>query len=478
MLLAALFAVLLLASCNINQDGGKKPILNETENQSQLGADNETQQPPGDSGDGGNPVYRLTAQQVQDAVGMLSAGLEQPDATVESEDLIAKLPTASAALFKDAIAGQVGAGAQLDRHQLAEWLAVDPAAARPQIAAGVATGNAQCMMALIDNAAVGRELIDGLQVEPQDTQTANLCLDLLRTWGGAQASDEPLLHQLAQSEDKTVEYRAAGYLLALGAGGDAEFDLLKSAVLARGKDWIGAIEGIKISGDPRFADVLVQLVSETKLNDEGAPAEDETEPAASTPELLAAYAVSYLPGEQAEYMRKKLLNAASPELRWHARLGELLHGDAQPWNDAVDAEGLGDQKLWVVLEPPEALHNELVPFYAQAAQSDNAMERGKAALQLSRYNGVASAQQLASILEGLIAQPAATGDGDNSGGLLVQRQALITVGELKLTQLCPQVLEIMHEAGADASCRRAAAFCLLSAGTLPSSASAGQGSDG
>jgi hypothetical protein len=481
MLVALLLCALLLAGCQTSDGEPAAAQAAGIKTQSQLSDTNETSRD--NQVDAGAIVpVQLSPGEADMATSLLRDALKADGAAAATAlALIARLPAEKASLFAGQIDVDTDSQTEPTRQQLAAWLTVDPASAVKFLESGLSAGRAECYMALAHNPEAGRPLLARLELEPGDTKHGALSLDLLRVWGGAEPGDAVLLRQLLGSEDPAVKYRAAGHLLALGEGGDAEFELLRSAVRARSVGWVGAIEGIKISGDGRFADVLVPLASQAELAEDGlASAEPEEEFSESSAVRMAAYALAYLPGEQAALVRGKLLDGRSQRVRWHARLGELLHGNPAPWHGAVTNEGIDALELWAVLAPPEARHRELLPLYAAAAYSEDSLLRARAAAQLNRYNDTASSNKVARILARLVAG-GRDGGGWNDNELQAARyQALVTAGELGLPHIVKLAREIMNKSEDSSPPGLAAAFYLLAVGHLPGAGAGAyeKGSDG
>jgi hypothetical protein len=84
-------------------------------------------------------------------------------------------------------------------------------------------------------------------------------------------------------------------------------------------------------------------------------------------------------------MRKKLLNAQDGTVRWQARLGELLHGNPKPWDEAFQKEGSKSADFWIALEAVDRPAPALIPTYKLMSQSDDPTTRLRAVNALARY---------------------------------------------------------------------------------------------
>ena len=211
MLLALALCAILLGSCTDGSTSGDESRAQlDNKSQSQLETTSETQ-PAADV-----EAPALTREQADAALQAIRAGLNDPEQVFDVSMLIAKLPRDHAMLFRDDVTSRIDASDYPNSKQLAALLVVDRPVAHRYIVEGLAAGEASSYMALMYDSEVGRELLSEVELEPEDTSLANLSLDLLRTWGGAEPEDVPLLRQLLESEDQTVAYRAMGHLLALG----------------------------------------------------------------------------------------------------------------------------------------------------------------------------------------------------------------------------------------------------------------------
>jgi hypothetical protein len=366
----------------------------------------------------------------------------------------------------------------------AGWLTVEPDAAREQIAARIAKGDEAVFQALRYNPSAGRAVLAKIDAAKLTLAQANRVLELMRIWGQADVADKPLLMALAQREP-VVAWRALGYLLRLEPDNAEYLKQLDQALRNAKPDQLAAaVEGAKISAKAELAAALVPLLVQVKPGPEritpadvmpqagadpgaAAPA-DFKAPGQSQPSakpqakaaqqppldhkaLLGAYGLTYLPGEAAQFARRKLLDAEDPQLRWQARLGELLHGDAKPWNDAVQAQGVEQREMWVALEPPEAWDAALLRTYARAAQSAQALTRGRTAQHLGRYGSCRSEKQALQALSKLAAAPEPE----------VAEVAWYTLARLRLDPTGADPLTVVNDANAAPAVRLAAAYCAL-----------------
>jgi hypothetical protein len=379
---------------------------------------------------------------------------------------------------------------------VAAWLATQPEAAEKHVLLAARSGNDAVLLALRCFPERGRAVLTqlagpGAPAAKHGLTAAqgNRALELLREWGSAQPGDAPLLRLLAELEPR-VAYRAEGYLLRLQPDDEAALGELDSAIRsARGNELTAAIEGARIAGDARLAAALVGLAAQAKLGPEriapapgaaaagkpgadaggqaGRPADGASANAPAPPNspggpsespsvVLAAYALTYMPGDQAELVRTKLLGAVEPLLRWQARLGELLHGNPRPWQQALREQGADGRALWLALEPQEARDPALLDTYKLAAVSAGPDVRGRAARQLNRYGEQQSERTVGRLLARLVRDEVPA----------VCEAAWYTLGELALrpagvdpqaavvdTRLLPEV----RLAAADCALRLAAA---------------------
>lgn len=417
----------------------------------------------------------------KEAIAYLQRSLEQPGVNGNSAlgpvcQVIAQFPQAlddpAFSAVREAVLhwrGQMGESVASEI--VSAWLCIEPSPASDHIVQRIAKGDEAVMQALRHHATQGRAILGRVDQTKLTPQQANRVMELLRFWGGAEPGDKQLLENLAQ-RDPVVAWRAFGYLLKLEPENQTYFEKLDASIRTAAPDQLpAAMEGAKISGCPKLADALVQYVAHAKLGPEwiepstsangdlpgkgkaatakqditNAPQHDDRKV------LLATYALAYLPGEQAQYARRKLLEAEDPLVCWQARLGELLHGDKQPWQDAVRGQGVEQSSMWVALEPPEAWDAALIPMYAKAGQSKDALTRGKTALHLNRYVSCQSDKTIAAVLSRLAADDAPE----------VREAAWYTLGKLRLDPTGADPLTVVNDAQAPAGVRLAAAYTAL-----------------
>lgn len=303
-----------------------------------------------------------------------------------------------AGAIADEVLAMVAAAEDAVLPQLAAaWLAVERQAAEDFIAARLAAGQLEYVNSLMYSPEAARQVLARMQLSQADPQMQLRVTRLLAQMRPLTAADLPLLQDLAVSNDRDVSLQAAGMLLAMNADAAEQRRRLWDAIRDQDSALGGAAEGIKLSRDQQLADALVPLAAAAAIG------EEDPEAAKQRKVVFAAYALAYLPGEQAQLMRRKLLGAADPTVRWEARLGELLHGDASYWNGAVDKHGIDDSQLWLALEPHDATHADLLPTLLRAAKSEDPSIRLQAALHLNRYAADSSKPQVADALELLVA---------------------------------------------------------------------------
>ncbi len=362
----------------------------------------------------------------------------------------------------------------------AGWLILEPTAAREQIVQRIGQGDEAIFKALRYDPSAGRDVLARIDAVKLTPAQANRVLELLRIWGQATPADKPLLQALAQREP-LVAWRAVGYLLQLEPDNTQYLQQLDTALRqAKPEQLSAAVEGVKISGKGELADALVPLLAQVKAGAEQItkleqPAVPGTAPAesgmAGTPgakpqakpvapagkpladhkALLGAYGLTYLPGAAAAFARQRLLEATDPQVRWQARLGELLHGNARPWNDAVRAQGVEQPEMWIALEPPEAWGPALLQTYARAARSTDGLTRGRTALHLNRYAAHKSEQLVLEALSRLAAAPEPE----------IAEAAWYTLAGLRLDPTGADPLTVVNDANAAPAVRLAAAYCAL-----------------
>ncbi|MCC7477758.1 hypothetical protein IT575_04805 [bacterium] len=100
--------------------------------------------------------------------------------------------------------------------------------------------------------------------------------------------------------------------------------------------------------------------------------------------LYTMYALAFLPGEQADLLRGRLVDAPDPNVAWHARLGELLAGRPEPWDSALERDGFSHQ-VWMALQTREAASPLLLKTYEKGASSEAGADRVDTARQLERF---------------------------------------------------------------------------------------------
>jgi hypothetical protein len=210
--LLIVLAALLLASCGLGGGKPEAPAKPATDSQSQIVTDSEKADSPAeaavlDSAAAPAPQLLLSVELAAPAVAEFAAALSDPALRTEALDMVAMLPKPNALLFRDQVLKLLEGQDEFDRHELAAWLAVEPAPARERLTAGLSEGQSECVMALVYSPMLGRELLRKVKPAAESTELANLCLDLLRSWGAAEEADADLLRALLKSDDQTVKYR-------------------------------------------------------------------------------------------------------------------------------------------------------------------------------------------------------------------------------------------------------------------------------
>jgi hypothetical protein len=353
-------------------------------------------------------------------VDYVNATIREP-ATVQHADLgqawdaVANLSNASP--FAGTIGQQVKTTAAGPVPPLiAAWVSADPEEAAAWLIVQLGQGRYPYLAALATQPAAGRVILHQVKLDNPSRQLGNGVCDLLRSWEPLRAEDIPLVKPLAESTEPATRLRAIGYLLALGAASEAQVEELKQALgSAKNSEIAPAAEACRICQDERLASALVTPAALIKLGAEE-PADAQHDSIA----LYTAYALTYLPGGQAKLLRQKLLGAADTQVRWQARLGELLHGDMQPWYDAVLKASDDDRSLWLALQPEGVAHPDLLPTYRKAAASPHDEVRLRVAEQLNRYRGYTSDKAVGEIVGKLIKDkvPAVAAQSWHSAALL------------------------------------------------------------
>ncbi len=333
---------------------------------------------------------------------------------------VAATPQASLlAPLRDEIGSEAAAtGATTSPPLAGAWLATDQASALKFIRSKFKDRQYTYIQALGAAPRLLRQELDRLDLGALPLDGAILALELLRA-SGVTTADAALLKNLAQHSEPQIRLRAIGYLIALDQDNTAQRQALVDALASDNlTTFTAALEGVKCSGDAGLADALVPLVANAAMGDEDPAARKDPRV------LFTAYALAYLPGEQASLMRDNLLGASDPQVRWQARLGELLQGQPSYWNDAVEVMGIGNKDLWVALQTPEAHAPELLDTYRQAAAAEDATVRLQAALHLVRYTSDNSNAKAIELLARLAAdkEPQVQAAAFNSGARLKARE--------------------------------------------------------
>jgi hypothetical protein len=274
---------------------------------------------------------------------------------------------------------------------VAAWLAVQPEAATEFIRTQAKASDWSFISAYWFHPELARPLLADpatrilapRAIADKRSEVPKRWLELQSGWGVVTPADEQLLIAISERQgDPGNTLRAAGWLLRLDPDSKRFVDYLNLGIgrIAPGEIGVtmGATEGAKISRHEQLAEAFVPLAAKTPL---------KKDKEAKTPAELhfVAYALTYLPGEQASLMRRKMLDAQDPLIQWQARLGELLHGDPQPWDDAIKAEGLAGKEWWLALERIEEPSVLLVPTLQQMAESEDASLRLRAAAFLGKF---------------------------------------------------------------------------------------------
>ena len=282
---------------------------------------------------------------------------------------------------------------------VAAWVSANPDEGGPWLVTQLNQGHYLYLQSLAGQPAAGRVILHQLKLDNAPRDLAAGIVDLLRYWQPLTADDEALLKPLAGSDNPATKYRAIGYLMSIGKASDEQVDELKQALQsAKNSDLAPAAEACRISQDERLASALVTGAAGIALGAEGASDSNQHDSTA----LYTAYALTFLPGAQAKLLRQKLLGAADSQVRWQARLGELLHGDMDPWYSAALKAADDDRGMWLALQPDGIESSALLNTYLKTSQSKTPDVRLKTALELNRYAADASNKDLSEILSKLM----------------------------------------------------------------------------
>jgi len=330
----------------------------------------------------------------------------------------------------------------------AAWLAVEPEQAAEFLAGQLADGKYEYFDSFWHHPDAGVTALAGLDCAGLNEREAVRCLMLVRRWERAgDLADQ--LKVLAEHEAESVRLLSIGMLISCGEATEEQVEELRGAV-ADYQRFSNVAEGIKLSGDPEMAGALVPVAAQMEAGD--------VDPESRQHQVsLAAYALTGLPGSQAELMRDRLLGAVDPLVRWQARLGKLLQGAPDTWDKAVEESGITDQDLWIALQAEDIADPALVPTLALAARSDEPRLRSMAALQLNRYAAIASNQRVHTLVEKL------TADEDEN----VRSAAWFCAGTLGTAGLLPAASTDIADENQPQQVRLGAAFYALRLAEVP-----------
>ena len=324
------------------------------------------------------------------------------------------------------------------------WLAIDPEQATDFIAAKLMDGEEGYLDALAYRPETALALFAEQDPLALSESGRLYLMRMLVAWSPLSAEYTPLLSQLAKAPEPSVRLQAIGMLVALDAADEEQWQELWHAGHDEGGDLEAAVEGIRLSGDGGFAEALVPHAVKVQLG-------EAAELKRSNEALYAAYALTFLPGEQARLMRGKLLHATDPMIRWAARLGELLHGEPRAWQEAIAAEGVSSQAMLVALQPRQVMHPDLLPTYGQLVEQADPNLRALAAGQLNRYAPYTSNPAVVEIAQGLTTDPQPS----------VRAAAWNTCAELELPGQADSALAVLADESEPGEVRLAAAAYLM-----------------
>ena len=391
-----------------------------------------------------------------DALSYLKESLLKPaDDThpplAESWDVVARLEQIGEdPELRKSIADFIDENRQEPPYQLVgAWLVTDPAAAEAFLSERLAAGDAGMVGALTASPARAKEILGGLQLGEASEQLGLRIINLKRAWPSDQQLPVEVLQQLSGHASDEVALQAIGLLIAQGEASAEQRDRLITA-LASGelRSIAAAAEGAHFSKDAALADELVPLVANTPLSGgaEAAAGNDQ-----QMRQRYGSYALAWLPGAQAEQMRVKLISARDPLIAWHARLGQAINGDPEAWLTALLNKDIDDSSMWTALEAPEAVAPDILITYEMASASGEMRVRGRSAVHLARYAGIADPAQANEILANLVA------DTEPEVAAAAWRSAALFAD----ASLEPVAHEVIADESAAPTKRMAAAYYLL-----------------
>jgi hypothetical protein len=299
-------------------------------------------------------------------------------------------------------------------HELVSaWLCCNEAAAVEFIKSEGAQGNWRYVASLWYKPDLARELFadPASRIVPNARITSELAgrwLDMQNYWADVKPEDEDLLVVISErADDPGNTLRAAGWILRQEPDYQRFIDYLELGMKEAGPGKVvllmGATEGIKISRNPKLTDILVDVVKTVQIRGETPPFGQKESDEANTQQLLVAYALCFLPGEQARLMRSKLLNARDPRIQWQSRLGELLHGNPGPWDEAIAEEkDLSNAHILVALDRVDSPEPALLPTYKRFAESENSSVRIRALDKLARFRPYTDNEEVTGLVEKLM----------------------------------------------------------------------------
>jgi hypothetical protein len=363
-----------------------------------------------------------TGEYPQDALDYLAAALQDPAREGKTTPLaitwsvIAQLDKLAEAPGGAAVRAEVGSDVEQFEGRppvelVAAWLNCAPEPAREFIVERARQGDWSYIDALWFQPELARELLadKATRLVPDSGVSATLAqrwLSLQAFWGRVTERDGDLLGVISNLPNVPRDsLRATGWLLRLQPERKEYIEYLTlglvKAVPGKYAPLEGAAEGIKLSRHEAFAELLVPIaatvvLSDTKFVGKLAKLKDMQE--ANAQQLYMAYAVTYLPGEQAKLMRTKLLKAKDARIAWQARLGELLHGNPAPWDAAITKDGFKTNDWWVALQALDSPEPALLPTYRRMAESGDASVKLRALAQLGRFRQYAGNAEVAEII--------------------------------------------------------------------------------
>lgn len=340
-------------------------------------------------------------------------------------------------------------GEQMSPALLAAYMAVDPENCLKYVQRQAKAGVLDYLIAIGPDRDVGAWVFEHVHI-PEDYQGfGDMLMGSIVDWGLDPEPYLPNLHFLVSIDDEDNKVRrakVAGYLVLIGVATLEEkqivIDSLKSDDMMT---FIGGIEGLKIAGDPDFADELVGIVATAEIGDLDQDSEPDMKVA------FAAYGLTSLGGEQAQMLRQRLLLSTNAVVRMEAALGELMQGDSSYWNSFVASGEISDDNIWTSLKPIDAWHPDLLPFYLGQVKADVLNYRIRVANNLSRYREYANDEIVQKILFNLF----------DDQEVIVREHAWLVASKLLPEHYLDKALSVLQDEEEHPKVRLAATMCAM-----------------